>query len=124
MYPTFRDGDYILVIKSKNFKVGDIIVFFSAKKGSSEKLVKRVVAKKGMALEYVKEGRYIKISSGKKFNKDSYIIPDGFLFVMGDNLQTSYDSREGWLINRNLVIGKVICRLFPPKLFFVNFLKK
>lgn len=40
-------------------------------------------------------------------------IPDGFIFVMGDNRPRSSDSREFGPININSIIGQVFYRYFP-----------
>lgn len=117
MFPTLKDGDYILVRKTKNIKIGDIIIFFSVKQESKKKLVKRVVGEEGMYVGYSKDKRYIRIIKKINNKKNFYKIPQDFLFVVGDNYQNSEDSREGWLVNRKLVIGKVILKLFPPKFF-------
>ncbi len=117
MYPTLKDGDYIIVRKTKNVKIGDIIVFFSVKQESKKKLVKRVLGREGMYVGYSEDKRFIRIIKKNNNKKNFYKIPRNFLFVVGDNYKCSEDSREGWLVNRKLVIGKVILKIFPPKAF-------
>lgn len=41
------------------------------------------------------------------------VVPDGHVFVMGDNRQGSMDSREFGCIPLNKVDGKVVCRVWP-----------
>ncbi len=116
MSPTLNDGDIILVFKEKKCAVGDIVVFFSVEKGDNKKLVKRVEGRGGMYVSFEKGGKFINISE-KKISK-AYKIPKGFCFVVGDNFNYSFDSREGWLVNERLIIGKVVLRVYPFKLFF------
>lgn len=41
------------------------------------------------------------------------VIPEGFYFVLGDNRLYSKDSQEYGLVNKNLIKGVVVLRLYP-----------
>lgn len=41
------------------------------------------------------------------------VIPDGFYFVLGDNRIYSKDSQEYGLVNKKLIKGVVVARLYP-----------
>lgn len=107
---------------------GDIIVFQETEV-HDEPLVKRVIATGGQHLEIdflaqtvkidgkVVQENYIYLSGGNYKNKKpiDMVIPDGYVFVMGDNRNNSDDSRNTHigLIPESHIIGKVILRISP-----------
>ncbi len=103
MYPTFNDGDKVLVNKLAKVQRGDVVVFFdkdvnmpkftmtfSFLSGDAKLLIKRVVATEGdeIWLERVGFGTYqlrIKIAqTGEIIDETYYIAPDGNEVVLAD----------------------------------------
>jgi len=125
MQPTLMDGDRILlnrlVYHFRDPKVGDVVVFNSPIV-EDEDLVKRIVAvgedrisihdgavyRNGVAQEepYLLEqdfrGEYAEI-----------VVPEGKVFVMGDNRNNSGDSRMFGPISVDRLIGKAFAVYWP-----------
>lgn len=97
-----------------------------AHRTGSSPYVKRVIASGGQTVEMRKGQVYV---DGKELKEDykvpdSYdmaptVIPDGQLFVMGDNRPNSRDSRYWGYVPVRSVIGKVFLIWWPPSHFGV-----
>lgn len=115
MWPTFRPGQWLLVRRmnwpSPPMRVGEVIVF----RHDGEELVKRVVAlpsqrppadgERGLALARV--GNAAPQPRGEAGNL-SEPVPAGHLYVLGDNLPESEDSRDFGPIPQESVLGRVV----------------
>jgi signal peptidase I len=133
MENTLVENDYLFVSKQtykllgKDPARGDIIVFESdipALGGGSKLLIKRIIGVPGDTVSIHNDYVYI---NGEKieetYTKDGYTateldpveVPEGYLFVMGDNRQNSSDSRDPriGLVSMDSVMGKAVLRLFP-----------
>lgn len=129
MIPTLENKDYLLISKqSYRFgepERGDIIVFPHDEGGGETSLyVKRVIALPGDHLEIAKGNVYI---NGER-QEESYLkegteteglvdleIPEGEVFVMGDNRGNSSDSRFFGTVSIEKITGEVFFRLLPLK---------
>ena len=128
MWPTLQNGDKMLV--SDLFykpKQGDIVVLYTPPfSENDELLVKRVIAVEGQevnidfanGLVYVDgeviEEAYINEATQKKLDFiGPQTVPEGCVFVMGDNRGNSNDSRAVGPISRDMIVGHVRCVLWP-----------
>ena len=108
-------------------KTGDVVVI-SHGEIYQEPIVKRVIATEGQTLDInfqtgtvtvdgkVLDEPYIKnLTTRQGDGVIPSVIPKGYIFVMGDNRNRSLDSRsrEVGLIDKNNVLGKVQCIIYP-----------
>jgi signal peptidase I len=126
MQPTLYAGNFVLVNKLA-YRLGkpgrgDVIVFRYPPDPEQVPYIKRIV---GLP------GDHIHIADGKVYiNNELYIetylvvstvhggdwtIPDGSLFVMGDNRNNSSDSRSWGMVPMENVIGKALLIYWPPE---------
>jgi signal peptidase I len=140
MIPTLLVGDYILVnrlsyglripyykyiLRWGEIKRGDIIVFVFPEDPSKD-FIKRVIALPGETIEIRKKKIYIngrEIEDKWGFFSDDYVgpprddfgpfqVPQGHVFVMGDNRDESNDSRFWGPVNIENIKGKAFIIYF------------
>lgn len=128
MNPTLHSGDWLTVSAITNeVKTGDIVVI-TQPNSLNEPLIKRVIAKGGdtINIDFI-EGTvtvngvalYEPYIAEATERMGDYVyplqIPEGYLFVMGDNRNNSLDSRFRTigLIDERYVLGVAQVRLFP-----------
>ena len=127
MDPTLVDGQFVVAVKNGDFETGDITAFYY----NNKILIKRVIAKSGEWVNIDAEGNvfvndvlieepYIQEKSLGECNiKLPYQVPDGRVFVMGDDRAISLDSRTTAVgcISREQVLGQVVFRVWPLREF-------
>ncbi|MEK7078431.1 MAG: signal peptidase I [Patescibacteria group bacterium] len=131
MDPTFNTGDYIftskVTYKFRGYNRGDVVVFKSPRNPDIE-YIKRIIGLPGDKVMVKDSEVYvngIKLTenyiaaktnlweNGFSKNGAEITVPDGELFVMGDNRPRSSDSREFGPVPEDGVIGQVFYRYFP-----------
>ncbi len=140
MYPTLEDGDRLFtrIIAYNKPQQGDIIIFnpsISEEDRSPNKdtaYVKRVIALEGQTVDiedgkvvvdgvtleedYISEEIYGKSQNATEF---PFTVPEGTVFVLGDNRNRSHDSRskDVGAVPLDNIIGKAQIRLLPFETF-------
>lgn len=129
-----KKGDYkdYLIIDEFTYrheapKRGDVVVF-RFPRDTSQFFIKRIIGLPGETIE-VKNGKveiynsenpwgfvlkepYLKEGEFTRKDISMKIEPDNF-FVMGDNRQESYDSRDWKTVDKKYIIGKIWLRAWP-----------
>ena len=130
MVPTLQDGDRLLVLNAmldNDYEYGDIVVL---RKDTflEEPIVKRVIATEGQTVDidftagavyvdgqlleedYIRQPTYLE--EGLEF---PVTVPEGCVFVMGDNRNDSDDSRDPELgpVDTRQILGRAVFLLFP-----------
>ena len=131
MEPNLQERQRILINKVvyvfREPERGDVIVFH-APNNRQPPLLKRIIGLPGESIE-IKQGMVYIHKDGNILPLDeSYIeepltrtfdgdpIPQDEYFVLGDNRNSSSDSRGGWTVKREDIIGKVWLSIWPPGL--------
>lgn len=124
MLPTLHDSEFVLVNKlayhTGTPTRGDIIVFQSTTERDLD-LIKRVIGLPGDRV-VIGDG---KVSINGQTLTEPYIaaaplysgnwnVPDGYLFVLGDNRNDSSDSHAWGFLPIQNVIGKALLIYWPP----------
>ncbi|MBQ2094698.1 MAG: signal peptidase I [Firmicutes bacterium] len=123
MAPTLEEGDIVLSLKHGSFETGDVVAFYY----NNKILVKRVIAQSGEVVDIDQDGTVfvdgVEIEepyvSGKAFGDCDielpYQVPDGRLFVMGDQRDVSVDSRNTAVgpVSQEQIVGRIVLRVWP-----------
>ena len=136
MNSTLIDGDYLLLTSSflyRNPQQGDIIVASKDSFDDGAAIIKRVIATEGQTvdIDFTEGIVYVDgVALDEPYTKTPtnlmsdvqfpLYVPEGYVFVLGDNRNDSKDSRfseigENGLVNEKYILGKAVFRLFPLK---------
>lgn len=123
MEPTLNDGDIVLLVKKKDLQTGDLCAFYY----SNKILIKRVIATPGDYIWIEPDGTvylngealdepYVSNKAlGECDVEFPYQVPENNYFVMGDQRETSIDSRSSVIgcIPEDQIVGKIFCKFWP-----------
>ena len=125
MEPNLVSGQRLLVNKLA-YRLGEPargdIVVIDSPRGTSEKLIKRIVGLPGETVElrggrvYI-NGQMIEETYHPAVGMRPYpptIVPPGYYFLLGDNRDHSGDSRVWGSASRDLIVGRVLVSIWPP----------
>lgn len=123
MTPTLQEGQYVVAVKDTTPETGDIVAFYYGNKV----LVKRCIAGPGSWVDILEDGTVM--VDGKKLDEPylkekhfgicdlelPYQVPEGTYFLIGDERETSVDSRHSSIgcISVDQMVGKIVYRVWP-----------
>lgn len=128
MNPTLYDNDWLVVTAiNNNINQGDIVIS-TQPNAFNEPIVKRVIAKGGQTVDIDFNAGIVYVDGtaldepytaeptvtmeGTSF---PIVVPEGKLFLMGDNRNNSTDSRSASIgcVDERYILGVVKCRTIP-----------
>ncbi len=130
MEPNFHDFDYLIVDEiSYRFNEpqrGDVIIFYNPN-NSDQRFIKRIVGLPGETIKLANGEVLIKQDSDffildeadylsqniETPGSEELFLDENQFFVLGDNRDSSLDSRVFGSLNKELIIGKSAFRLWP-----------
>jgi len=130
MAPTLHDEDRILITKGYDTPArGDIVsAYVPDEHGQAVRVIKRVVALEGDTVEIFGDRAYVNgdlvtygppITGPGDARLDPYVVPEGTVFVLGDNRPYSYDSRFFGPVPLPVIRGKVVAIIMPLQRFTI-----
>ena len=129
MNPNLWNGDKMLV--SGLFykpKAGDVVIFKKPSYSTEKALVKRVIATEGQVINIdfeqgivyidgqpIEEDYIAELTKTKEDFIGPKTVPEGCVFVMGDNRNASTDSRDSriGMVDTRYIVGKAMMVIYP-----------
>jgi len=123
MEPNLNDGDIVVLAKTDKLETGELCAFYY----SNKILIKRVIATPGDYLWIESDGTvfvngveldepYVQEKAlGECDIEFPYQVPESSYFVMGDQRETSIDSRSSVIgcIGESQIVGRIFCKIWP-----------
>lgn len=133
MVPNYNDGDRVLVAgTAAGIGQGDVVVIVNV---LDEPIIKRVIATEGQTVDFDYDTKSVLVD-GKRVDETQFglqngstdqpytsfellefpqTVPEGCVFVLGDNRSVSEDSRYKivGMIDKRDILGKAVFYIFP-----------
>lgn len=123
MTPTLQEGQIVVSVKAGALEPGDVVAFYYGNKV----LVKRCIAGPGSWVDIREDGTVL--VDGEELEEPyltdkhfgicdlelPYQVPEGTYFLMGDERETSVDSRHSSVgcITMEQIVGRITFRVWP-----------
>ncbi len=131
MNQTLLDGDYLLLMNNlfyRNPEAGDIVVVSKKSFKDGEPIIKRVIATEGQEVDIDFSSGVVYVD-GQALEEDytytptnhsesgtfPIVVEDGCVFLMGDNRNGSWDSRDPLIgcVDKREILGKAVFLMLP-----------
>jgi len=127
MAPTLAEGDVVVSVRTGGVETGELVAFYYGNKV----LIKRCIGTAGDVIDMDEAGNVFvhrvpleePYLTQKAFGACDielpYQVPEGRCFVMGDQRETSVDSRNTLIgcISSEQMIGRIVFRIWPLESF-------
>ncbi|XP_022732805.1 mitochondrial inner membrane protease subunit 1-like isoform X2 [Durio zibethinus] len=111
MLPTLNTTGDVVLVENLSHRIGKLgsgdLVLVRSPLDPKKSITKRIIAMEGDKVTF----------SARNHSFLSLVVPKGHVWIQGDNLYVSRDSREFGPIPYGLIQGKVFFRVWPPKGF-------
>lgn len=128
MVPTFHNGDSVIISNILYTPSNGDVVVLRKDTFQEEPIIKRVIAVAGQTVnidfeqgivyvddEPIDEPYIAEPTHNRMDFEGEVLVPEGSVFVMGDNRNASTDSRYSVIgcVDNRYIMGKVLLRIFP-----------
>ncbi|KAK8651885.1 hypothetical protein V6N13_141462 [Hibiscus sabdariffa] len=114
MLPTLNITGDVVLVEHLSHRLGKLgsgdLVLVRSPLDPKKTLTKRIVAMEGDKVTF-------SLDSTRSHNSRSLVVPKGHVWIQGDNLYVSRDSRHFGPLPYGLIEGKVFMRVWPPSSF-------
>lgn len=132
MVPNFYDGERVLITgQARDLDQGDVVVIANVHEDGP--IIKRILATEGQTVDFDRQMNAIVVDGSwvddRQFGVENGItqisdseymllnfpidVPEGCVFVLGDNRTNSLDSRILGVIDSRNILGKAFFRIYP-----------
>uniref|UniRef100_A0A0E0MHB0 Peptidase S26 domain-containing protein n=1 Tax=Oryza punctata TaxID=4537 RepID=A0A0E0MHB0_ORYPU len=119
MLPTVNLAGDVVVVDRVSPRLGRVAngdaVLLISPKDPRKLVVKRVVGMEGDAVTFL-------VDPGNSDASKTVVVPQGHVWVQGDNIYASRDSREFGPVPYGLITGKIFCRVISLPLYYGSFI--
>ena len=124
MVPTLQNGEFVMVNRLA-YRFGDPghgdVVVFHYPRDPEQEFIKRIIGLPGDTVRITGGDVFINgeeisepyIAAAPR-SEGEWLVPDGHVFVLGDNRNNSQDSRNFGYVTMDNVIGKALFIYWPP----------
>ncbi|KAL8139676.1 hypothetical protein V2J09_005697 [Rumex salicifolius] len=110
MLPTFNFRGDVLLSERISHRLGQLspgdIILVKSPQNPRRIITKRIVAMEGESVSFAADPR-------SNDSLETVLIPKGHVWIQGDNIYASHDSRNFGPVPYGLIEGKVFCRIWP-----------
>ncbi|CAA0815902.1 Peptidase S24/S26A/S26B/S26C family protein [Striga hermonthica] len=114
MLPTLNFTGDVLLVDKMSHRLGKVgpgdVVLVRSPENPRKSITKRVLGLEGDVVTFL-------VDPSGSDRSHSLVVPKGHVWIQGDNIYASRDSRQLGPIPYGMILGRVFCRVWPPQDF-------